>query len=70
MGTDPHEDVFICQNCGCGFLRLPPNSLHDGPLWATVTGPMSKDPCWGSIEPIPRYLAIMRARYSVEIFDA
>ena len=70
--ADLSEPVFICMNCGCGFLRLPENSLHDGPLWATVDGPMSKDTCWGSIEAIPRWYAIRRARptFNVEIFDA
>lgn len=65
--------VFICQNCGSGFpAKLPENNLHDGPVWATLRGPVSKDPCWGAIEEIPRTIAIRNVRFSamMEISDA
>jgi hypothetical protein len=67
MPADPMGDVLICMNCGCGFLVLPKDDngergpVHNGPLWGTVNGPISKDGCWGEIVAIPRAVAILRA---------
>jgi hypothetical protein len=72
---DPMADVLICQNCGCGFLVLPKDdngergAVHNGPLWATLSGPISKDGCWGPITAMPRAVAILRAQGVIDDDD-